>query len=139
MAQLPPNTKSAHLNARQLYALNRFGELMLPAHGEFPGFAELGCVQHIDLLVEHANKDDIALLKLFFSILYFKPRFAYRVVLWCMKNAEKFPAPLSPIFRTMDMGLRGLVVSLYYSGLKSDSYHGKTPLEIIGFDVNIIR
>lgn len=127
------------MNAKQLTALNRIGELMFPANGEFPGFAELGCIQHIDLLVENAPKDDIALLKMVFGVLYYKPQFVYRFILWLMRTANSWPEPFASLFRTMDMGLRGMIVSLYYSGLKGQDFKGKTPLELIGYEVNVLR
>jgi hypothetical protein len=36
----------------------------------------------------------------------------------------------------LDIGIRGLVLGLYYSGARGKNYSGKTPEEVIGFELN---
>jgi len=139
MAPLPQNARSERLSRKALAAFNRIGDIMLPRHGDYPSFSELGCIQHVDDVVLYAPEDDVHELGTFLTVLYFCPDSILRFVVWLTQNAGRFPRPLAAFFRLLDMGLRSVVITLYYAGKASDEYTGKTPIELIGYRVNPVR
>lgn len=138
MATLPPNTESNVLSRRALIGLNRIGDVMLPRHGKYPSFSELGCIQHVDLVVANAPKDDVASLNTLLAILSVTPRFALRMLVWMTQHPDKF-GPLASLLRLLDLGMRSVIVSLYYSGKHGANYSGPTPIDLMEYRLNIIK
>lgn len=130
---------SKYLSNSALKAINRIGDLMIPRNGEFPAFSEVGGLEYIDDLVSYAPPADIKDLNLVLTILSFMPTFVLRWVLGKMETSMENTGPLGPIFRMLDVGLRGLIFSCYYTEKIPASYKGKKPLDIIGFGLTRVE
>ncbi|MBF2053265.1 MAG: hypothetical protein IGS03_07335 [Candidatus Sericytochromatia bacterium] len=128
---------SAYFNRLQLRGLVRLADLMLPRSGEYPAFSELGCIEHIDVIAEHIPEPELKDLKLLLGVLAATPRPGLQTLLKLMQSPAPWPESVATVLRQMDTGLRGIVMSLYYSGRKGSHYNGPTPLELMG--VEIIR
>ena len=127
------------LGPAEVNAFNRIGDLMLPRNGDLPSFSELGCVEHIDDVIAHAPPEDIKDLAAVLRVLNLCPTFMLKLLLKLITVADRFPAPLAALLRLLDMGLRSVCVTLYYSGKSGSGYTGKTPLELMGYELNCIR
>lgn len=128
---------SRYLNARQRHGLTKLGQAYCPGDDVMPSFAELGCAEHVDELLEYmpaADRRDLALL---LGICSFVPVFVLagfvRMLLW----SPHVPTPLGGALRFLHMGLRGLLLTLYYSGKSGANYRGKTPYEVLGYEVSV--
>ncbi len=130
---------SKYLSNSALKTINRIGDMMIPKNGEFPAFSEVGGLEYIDEIVSYAPPADIKDLNLVLTILAFMPNFVLRWLLSKMENSMESTGPLAPIFRMLDVGLRGLVFSCYYTEKIPASYKGKKPLDIIGFDLTRVE
>lgn len=130
---------SNYLSNSALKAINRIGDMMIPRNGEFPSFSEVGGIAYIDDLVSYAPPADIKDLNLLLTILAFMPNFVLHWILGKMETALDSTGPLAPTFRLMDIGLRGLIFSCYYTEKIPASYTGKKPLDIIGFDLTRVE
>ncbi|MFA6241106.1 MAG: hypothetical protein WC655_09265 [Candidatus Hydrogenedentales bacterium] len=130
------NHYSRILGPKACRTLERVAELIVPAVDDFPSFTQLGCVEHVDDVIGSAPPKDAADLNLFLTVLYFAPTSVLRFVVRNMENADSWFEPAATTFRLLDLGLRGLVLSLYYSGKHGANYKGKTPAEVIGFSLN---
>lgn len=126
---------SAYFNAMQLRALIRLGNLMLPRSGDYPSFEELGCIEHIDEIAAFIPAVDLEDLKRLLTLLALMPLPALRGLLRTMQNPDPWPQAVAATLRQMDMGLRGIIMSLYYSGRKGSAYQGPTPLELMGVEI----
>ncbi len=120
-------------------ALTRIGDILLPKNGEFPAFSETGSVEYIDELTAYAPESDIGDLSMVLSILSFMPDFVLNWFVSKMENAQQSEGMLSPVFRQLSIGLRGLIFSCYYSEKMSAAYKGKKPLDVIGFAVKRVE
>ena len=128
---------SRYLNARQQRGLDRLGDAVLPGDEEFPSFSRLGCGEHVDkLLAEMPERDrgDVLTLLTATGIL---PGPLVRSLVALFENSDRVPTVLGATLRFAKMGVRGLVLTLYYSGLKGSHYGGRTPLEILGYEVGV--
>lgn len=139
MAPLPKNAQSKVLSRNQLDALNRIGDILMPRNGEHPSFSELGCIQHVDLLVSFAPEEDMKDLKGLLDVLYRLPGPLLRLVVWVSQNGHTWPGPFGTLCRKLDIAFRSILLGLYYSGKCSDEYTGKTPLEIMGYETTAIH
>lgn len=130
---------SQYLSKSALKAINRIGDMMIPRNGEFPSFSEAGGIEHIDELVAYAPAADIKDLNLLLTILAFMPNFVLRWLVGKLETALESDGPLSSLFRQLDIGLRGLIFSCYYTEKLGSNYTGPHPLDIIGFDLERVE
>lgn len=118
---------SQFLRPRELSALERIGDLMLPGDSEFPSFSQTGCIAFIDDLLRFMDPKDRDDLKTLLKVLSFLPSPLLRVFLKICQTRW------TPTLRMVELGLRGLVLSLYYSNKTAPRYTGRTPFDVIGF------
>ena len=84
----------------------------------------------------YAPVEDINALSLVLKTLSFMPSFVIRFLGWAIAHPERFPGSIAVKLRQLNIGLRGLIVSLYFSGKTSATYQGKNPLDSIDFKLN---
>lgn len=123
-------------NASQVKVIERIGDIMIPKADDFPSFSELGAVHAIDRVMAPANPQDIKDLGLLLSILSFMPNFVIKFIINLAVNAHASTSFASPLLRQLDIGLRGIIYSLYYANMKSDSFSGKTPFDVMEYELN---
>lgn len=126
------------LNGLQIRALNNLGDVMCPGGDGFPRFSALGAVEHVDILLDEIPPADLADLKLLLLLLGLMPAFVLRGLLNLLEKRMDMDGEVGTLIRMVRFGLRGIVFSLYYSGLKgSGSTVEKTPMEVIGYDIQM--
>ena len=106
---------SVYFNPRQLGALKRIGDVLLPAGGDFPAFSHTGALAHIDEMMAPAHPDDIRDLKTVLLLLSLMPTPVLAFLLRRCMAAHGQNHWLSVPLRQLDIGLRGIVYSLYYA------------------------
>ncbi len=104
------------LNQRQLTAVERIGDILLPRNGDFPAFSETGCLSHIDTVLAPSHPQDIKDLKIVLSLLGTLPIPLLKGFLTLLGYGERLPKILGSQLKLLEFGLRGIVFSLYYSG-----------------------
>ena len=117
--------ESKSLNLRQMRSLNKIGDCVLPGDGEFPSFSKSQCVELVDHALCNVSAQDLGDLRMLLTVLSFFPKFCIHLILLLLNN---IPGSLP---RMAYFGLRSLVISLYYSGLKGPAH------KIIGYDVSV--
>jgi hypothetical protein len=128
---------SRHLDRRQLRALEAIGDVLVPGDEDLPSFSRLGCVAHVDRLLDFMPDDDLQGLQGVLSAASFLPRFLVAALLRWLEAGLWPPGPWAPPLRVMRMGLRGIVLSLYYSGGSGPSYDGPEPLDVLSYRVEV--
>lgn len=130
---------SRFLSPRAVIGLERVGDRLMPRDGRFPSFSELGVIVHVDGVAEHIPDDDRGALNILLAVLSWLPTPLLDGFLWLVAAGVKWPNPAGTIFRMLDVALRSVVVTLYFSGKRGPNYAGETPQEIIGYHVNAVR
>lgn len=133
----PAISSSKFLERRHLLAISKLGNIYCPSHPELPSFSELGVIEHVDQVVGSLPPADLKDLKLLLLLLSFLPSFALSGFVRILEYAPLVPTPLGAVLRMIRFGLRGIVLSLYYSGLSGRGYTGVIPRERIGFSVQM--
>lgn len=129
--------QTEYLNAGQFRGLVKLGNVFAPGNDEFPSFEELGCAEVADEVLEFLPEDDRKALITLLGLLRWTPQFKVRWLVSFLEYAPKVPGPPGNLLRLLQTGLKGLVMSLYFSGRKGKNYKGQTPLEIIQYDVTV--
>jgi len=130
---------STYLSKRAIKGLTRIGDILIPGNDEFPSFSEYMCMDHIDGLVSYAPADDINDLGMVLGILSIMPKSILNWLVKKMAIAHKNQGPAGTLLRQLNMGIRGIVFSLYYSEKPGISYKAKNPTELIGFTLNKVE
>ncbi|MGD9010544.1 MAG: aldehyde dehydrogenase family protein [Desulfobacteraceae bacterium] len=129
---------SKYFNPPQLIGLQKAGDVILPGTDLSPSFSDTGCIEHVDRLAAYLSDDDLGGLRALLRILRHAPKWSIRLLLTACRANARFPGVLGTVLRTIDIGLRGLVTSLYYSNLTGDGYQGKKVFDVVGWDAKLV-
>ncbi len=108
---------SVYLSDRALGTLTRLGNILCPGSQRLPRFEASGCVVEVDGLLQASPEQDRTDLQTLLWCLSWMPDPVLRGLLGLSARWPTFPAPIQTPLRMLDLGLRGVVFSLYYSGL----------------------
>ena len=107
----------ATLSPAQLAGLRKVGDLMIPGDADMPCFSASGCAEQADRMIGFMNQSDRDGITLLLGLCRFLPRPAIRALLALIDRPTSFPEPLASICRMINIGVKGVVMTLYYSGL----------------------
>ena len=132
-------TTSNYLSTRSVRTFERIGDIMMPRDADMPSFGELGCIAHVDDIMEHVLPDDLAPLNILLLVLSFFPTPLLRGFVAMVQRGTTWPGALGGFFRQLNTGLGSVVITLYFSGKAGPEYSGPTPLDLIDYHVNPVR
>jgi len=127
---------SKYLSKSALKAFGRIGDLLIPGDDTFPSFTAYQCLDHIDDLVGYVPEDDRQSLNMVLGILSPMPNAVLKWLIKKMAKSHMDNGLLGDVYRQLNMGIRGIVFSLYYSEKPGLKYKGENPTEMIGFKLN---
>lgn len=130
---MSPST-STLFSVNQLKGLEKLGDIMMPSNQSFPSFSESGCIASVDTAMGSAHPDDIRDFGYFLLFCRYAPPALIKLIIQLADNANRFPTWLAPLLRTLNIGIKGVVISLYYSG-QQGFRQGSTPLEAIDYSL----
>ena len=128
--------QSAYLNQRQLRALERLGDLVLPGGEGMPSFSATGSLAHVDKLLAVTPAQDVRDLRLLLSLLSRLPDLCLYWLLNLIEMRERLPALIAAPLRLFNIGLKGILFSLYYSGLPGPYQQGETVLARMQYELH---
>ncbi|MCF8258487.1 MAG: hypothetical protein K9J06_13105 [Flavobacteriales bacterium] len=131
--------RSNYISPAAVRGLSRIGDIICPGDGEFPSYSKLGCVEHADIMLEHAPPADIKDLGMLLAILSYMPNSVLRWAVKQMAESHESESALSTTFRQLDFGLRGIIFGTYYSGRSGKDYDGPDTHALVGFSINRIE
>jgi hypothetical protein len=125
---------SKHLSATQMRGLARVGDIVIPGDDVLPPFTRSGSLDHVDRMLDHMSDFDRDGVKLLLTIFRFLPGFVIVAILKLVQHDKRLPGFLGAACRMVNIGIKGVVMSLYYSDL------GPRPLILpaIGYDAKIV-
>jgi N-acyl-phosphatidylethanolamine-hydrolysing phospholipase D len=135
--QSQPTPVSKHLSLRQLRALEKIGDILVPGDKDLPSFSRSGCVSHVDRILDFMPAGNLREMKRVLSVVSFMPRLLVRVLLRWLHAGLWPPGPWAAPLRILRLGLRGLVMSLYYSGRVGPNFEGPAPLDVLSYRVGV--
>jgi len=127
------------LSARQARALERVGDIMIPGVDGFPAFSQSGSIAYVDPLLEVTPAEDVAGLKILLGVLSFLPRGLLAAFLRMVRREDQAPGVLAGAFRNIHIGLKGLVMSLYYSNRRGPGATGPTVHALMDYELRVVK
>ena len=113
---------SAHFNGIQLKSLERIGDLYTPGTARLPSFSETGCIEHVDVVLDEVDPGDVQLLGILLLVLRWMPAFVIEFLMNLMDRHDRYPEWIAGPLRLISLALKGITMSLYYSGLQGNHY-----------------
>lgn len=129
-------TCSKHFNARQIKGVLRLGDAIIPGDERLPRFSETQFISDIDRMLDYMEKSDREGLAFLMSLISFMPLWKIKIILSISSLEKKMPRTIGTPFRLINLGLKGLIFTLYYSGLEDVEGHGKRIHKNIGWDAH---
>jgi hypothetical protein len=109
---------SKHLSPSQLRAIEKVGDCLIPGDSESPMFSNSGCITEVDRILDYMPEADLKDLKMLLGLLAFLPKFLLAFIFKLLEGSASVPGPLGAPLRLIRIGMRGLVMSLYYGDQK---------------------
>jgi hypothetical protein len=123
---------------RAIKGLQKVGDIYCPKNGEFPSYSEAAGTQYLDNLAVNVPADDFSALNIVLAILSFLPKGILNWLVNTLQNSmdSSSDGMIPSLLRQLNIGLRGLCYSTYYSEFTNPYYSGKTPMQIIDYHLN---
>lgn len=123
------------LNHRQLVGLEKLGNIIVPGDRDLPSFSASRCALQADRMLAYMSDSDRTSICGVLSVFGALPQLLVKALFWLTEQHGKLPDAVAAPFRMANIGLRGMVVSLYYS----DIGEGTSVFESIGWDTKIVE
>lgn len=120
---------SKHLTPRQLRAIDRIGDCLIPGDPGLPAFSEINATENVDRVLDYMPESDLADLKLLLGLLSYLPAFLIAGLMRFLELSDRLPTRVGALLRLMRMGLRGLIMTLYYANPKVH--------DLLGYNVKV--
>ncbi len=126
------------LTRRQRTGLLRLGDVVIPGDDVLPSFSDSTCADGIGRMLPYMHDSDRDSLMMLLDACAILPRPAIRGIVAMAAGAEKYPAPLASALRMANIGIKGVVCSLYYSDIAIGPQQGQIH-RAIGWDSVIVE
>ena len=70
---------------------------------------------------------------------YYLPKFLVKLILFIAEHSKKLPTVLATPFRLIAIGIKGIVLALYYSGISDDRNLGRHIQNTIQWKIKILH
>jgi acyl-CoA reductase-like NAD-dependent aldehyde dehydrogenase len=100
-----------------LKGIIKVADILIPGDEERPSFSKTSFISELYRMTDFMNQDDKAGLKLLTTLLGLMPSFLIRLFLIVVFKHHLFPGILGSLLRQIEIGLKGIVMTLYYSNL----------------------
>lgn len=87
--------------------------------GALPSFSESGCAAGIDRMLSYMYDDDRDAFLLLATVCAYAPQPLITLIVAMGNSNAKFPEPFAGLMRMANLGIKGVVHSLYYSNLST--------------------
>lgn len=122
-----------------LRGLNRIGDVFIPHSDDLPSFSEFGGVEAIDTVIAYLPKEDVVLLNIVLTTFMFMPASFLRWLVRAMEESLDKTGEIPALLRQLNLGLRGIIFSCYYSGVGGTNLKSRNPLDVIGYHLNRVE
>jgi len=130
-------TSTRYLTRNQFRGLNKIGDAFIPGDQDLPSFSACGCARHADRVLAYLPDTDRQDLKMLLALFRLLPRPFLALLVRFLERAINTPGRIGVLLRLARLGLKGLIMSLYYSGETGEDYTGPSSLAVLGYEVRV--
>lgn len=126
---------SNYISHRALKGLNKLGDVVIPKSQTLPSFSETNAIEYVDEVLEVTDPEDVTALNILLTVIHFLPAGFSKGLLKLSEQCERLPDWIGNPLRMVNIALRGIPLSLYYSGLQGSQAKGSNVLEIMEYEL----
>lgn len=104
-----------------LKGIQKAGDVLIPGSEGMPKFSDVKLLKDLHRMTDYMNADDREGFKILMMLFAVTPSFLIYGLLWLVSKHESFPDFIGALFRQINLGVRGVVFTLYYSDLDDHS------------------
>jgi acyl-CoA reductase-like NAD-dependent aldehyde dehydrogenase len=117
-----------------LKGLKKAGDIVLPGGEGFPKFSDTEFINQFGRISNYMSMDDKEGLKLLTAIMAFLPSFVIRTILKVATFHTFVPRPIGTVLSQINIGIRGILFTMYYSGLEDSNQYGVGILKQLNYE-----
>lgn len=127
---------SKQLNATQMRGLIKACDVIIPGDGQLPSFSRSGCLDHADRMLDYMTDFDLNGIRALLTVFAFLPKPMIAAILLLTEQHRHLPGPIAAACRMVNIGIKGIAVTLYYSDLGDG---GPLVLPLLRWDSKIVE
>lgn len=108
---------SKHLGPRSLRGLTKAGDILIPGDETLPAFSQTPCLTEMDRIADWMTPQDRGGFQFLTGLFSYMPSPLIRGLLSIADRADSLPSLIAPPFRLINVGVKGVIYTLYYSDL----------------------
>ncbi len=112
-------------SALSIKGISKIGDIVIPGDRELPSFSETNFIHEFGRISSYMTIEDKEGLKLLTSIFAFTPKTIIKLILKIASYHYLLPFWPAPILRQINLGLRGIIFTMYYSGIDDKDGHSR--------------
>jgi acyl-CoA reductase-like NAD-dependent aldehyde dehydrogenase len=101
--------------------IQKAGDVLIPGTPGMPKFSDVKLMNDLHRMTDYMNADDREGFKILMMIFALMPSFVIHFILWFVSKHEMFPNFIGALLRQINLGVKGVVYTLYYSDLDDHS------------------
>lgn len=125
-------TTDFSLSPTQQRGLLRLGDILIPGDDVLPSFSQAGVAGEIGRMLPYMNDDDRSALLALLTACGSLPRAGIRGIVAAAAAWRRAPEPAAGLLRMANIGIKGVVHSLYWSDIHDRGIH-----QTIGYDARV--
>jgi len=122
------------LSPLQMRGLRKVGDVLIPGDADLPSFSKCGCITHVDRMLEYMYAADRDGVKALLGVCGVLPTLVVRGLLALTEQHAGLPNAVGSVLRLINTGLKGVVMTLYYS----DVGEGVSIYKVIRYDAKVV-
>jgi len=131
---------SKYMSKRQIKGLIKTGDSIIPGDGKnFPAFSETDFHYEIDRMLDFMTEDDRQGALMLLGIFSFLPKFLITALLLFTEKSHLFPNIVAAPLRMINIGIRGMIFTLYYSKIDDQKGQGQKIMDAMNYHTTIVR
>lgn len=115
---------SKYFGRTRMKGLDKLGDVIIPGDEEFPRFSKTNFSNEVDRMLDHMYAEDRNGLGFLMGLIAFMPSFLVRWIVLLSEKNNAFPDFIGAPLRMIQFGLKGIILTLYYSNIEDDQGHG---------------
>jgi len=122
------------LTKSHLKGVEKLGKVVMPDNSDFPAFSEIQAEKYLNRMIDYMYDDDRSAILVILKLFSIMPLFKIRWTMSLIETGSKWQGMLGAPFRMLQIALKGLIFTVYYSDVTDDQViHSK-----IGYDAKIV-
>ena len=122
------------LTKSHLKGVEKLGKVVMPDNSDFPAFSDIQAEKYLNRMIDYMYDDDRSAILVILKLFSIMPLFKIRWTMSRIETGSKWQGMLGAPFRMLQIALKGLIFTVYYSDVTNDQViHSK-----IGYDAKIV-